>query len=87
MTINYHFYGKLKILKSKVLSISCGDQSLLANEILKELQLETRIVASITLEEWNEGDDGHTLIEVRDENGIWSAYDTSFLRYFRLFNC
>ncbi len=70
-------------LTSKTLSTTCGNQAYIAQQIMSLFDIETRLVAGITLQEWNGYDDGHSLLEVKDARGQWFVYDPSFKCYFK----
>src|SRR3990167_6403559 len=53
------------------LSINCGALALF---VLKGLNIQSRIVTTLTLEEWTSYDTGHTMLEVR-EGERWKLYD------------
>lgn len=61
----------LEKAKTQKLSINCGDVALF---VLKNLNIKARIVTTLTLEEWNSYDTGHTMVEVFDD-GRWKVYD------------
>ncbi|MEK7142595.1 MAG: transglutaminase domain-containing protein [Patescibacteria group bacterium] len=61
----------LEKAKTEKLSINCGDVALF---VLKNLNIKARIVTTLTLEEWNSYDTGHTMLEVFDDSR-WQVYD------------
>ncbi len=64
-----------KALHSK-LFLTCGDISKWAHHLLSGLGLPARPVAGITLEDWNDYDNSHLLIEVwRNRWSKWVLYD------------
>ncbi len=58
------------------LFISCGTIVGLARRQLEERGVESRLVATLTRRKFNGLDDGHTLFEVRADDG-WVLYDLS----------
>ncbi len=56
------------------LFISCGNVTLLAQRMLAEQGVDSRLVGTITREKLNGWDDGHTMLEVRI-GGRWVLYD------------
>lgn len=46
------------------LSVSCGTISRVAGRVLEELGYRTRLVCTLTSDEWNTYDNGHSLLEV-----------------------
>lgn len=64
-----------KALHQKLV-INCGHVALWASAILCEEGIKNRIVTTLTLDEWNSYDNGHTMLEVYKENiGQWAVYD------------
>lgn len=71
-----------KAMKSK-LFLTCGKISSWAHYILNTQGINSRVVAGLTLDEWNSYDNGHTLIEVyRKEYNKWVVYDLDQNAYF-----
>ncbi|MDG2989983.1 transglutaminase-like domain-containing protein [Candidatus Synechococcus calcipolaris G9] len=71
-------------LKHGVITAACSDLSRLAAMLLNQVGIETRLVASATLESWNGFDDGHTFLEIKNDFGEWIVYDPSFSVLFYL---
>lgn len=63
-----------KKAKIEKLSLNCGAVSLFAKHLLDEQKIKNRIVTSLTLEEWNSYNNGHTMIEVFLD-GKWKVFD------------
>lgn len=75
-----------KALHSKLFA-TCGPISEWANKFLKELNIKSRIVSSLTLDEWNSYDNGHVLVEVyRNDFDKWVVYDLDNNSYFTYHN-
>lgn len=71
-----------KALESKIFGI-CATISNWIQYVLSDKNVQSRIVQTITLDEWNTYDNGHTLIEVyRDDYGKWVVYDLDNNAYF-----
>ena len=71
-----------KALYSK-LFITCGSISSWANHLLTTLSVKSRLVAGMTVDEWNTYNNGHRLIEVwRDKWNKWVLYDLDNNSYF-----
>ena len=71
-----------KALNSKLL-ISCGPISNWGHFLMNDQDITTRIVGTLTLDEWNTYDNGHTLLEVwRDRWSKWVLYDLDNNAYF-----
>lgn len=71
-----------KALHSKLFA-TCGPLSEWTNKFLKELNIKSRIVSTLTLDEWNNYDNGHVLLEVyRNDYGKWVVYDLDNKSYF-----
>lgn len=72
----------LKAQESKLI-ITCGRASVWTHDILNKFGVKSRIVTSLTLDEWNSYDNGHTLIEVyRKDYNKWVVYDLDQNVYF-----
>lgn len=63
-----------RIALERPVSTTCGYVSVWAVAHLREAGYDARVVDTLTLDEWNDTDNGHTLIEVK-EDGRWVAYD------------
>jgi len=64
-----------KAKKEKIFA-TCGTISNWSIQFLKEHGIKARIIAVLTLDEWNSYDNGHILIEVfREELEKWVLYD------------
>ena len=71
-----------KALHSK-LFITCGYISSWAHYLLNDLNVKSRLVAGMTVDGWNNYDNGHSLIEVwRDRWNKWVLYDLDNNSYF-----
>lgn len=71
-----------KALYSK-LFITCGKISKWAHYLLTDLNVKSRLVIGMTIDDWNTYNNGHTLIEVwRDKWGKWMLYDLDNNSYF-----
>ena len=71
-----------KAMRGK-LSLTCGEISVLAQALLENAGVKSRLVMTLTLDEWNTYDNAHTFIEVfRDEWGKHVAYDLDNNGYF-----
>jgi len=69
--------------KDSKLSITCGTMISWAQSLLGRLNIPSRIVLGLTLKEWNTYDNGHTLLEVYDnELHKWVVYDLDNNQYF-----
>jgi len=70
--------GLRRLIRARRLVISCTHAAMLCDELLAEAGYGSRLVLAMTLETWNQWDNGHTLLEVREPGGEWFAYDPSF---------
>lgn len=62
---------------------TCGAISTWIGSLLGEVDVESRVVTTLTLEEWNEYNNGHTMIEVwHEEDDAWVVYDLDNNVYF-----
>lgn len=63
-------------LKSSKLSITCGTKAVLTCKMLESLSIRSRLVSTLTLDDWNSWDNGHTGIELYDTSlRSWVFYD------------
>ena len=73
----------LKKAKSSKIFATCGSVSEWTVRFLKEQGFRVRIVAVLTLDDWNSYDNGHILIEVfKEELKKWVVYDIDNDAYF-----
>ncbi len=71
------FYAKLEKAKTGKLSITCGPTANFIHEVFRMYGVQSRIVHTLTLDEWNEYDNGHTLLELLDpKTDKWTFYDS-----------
>ena len=69
--------------KNEKVFATCGSISNWSVQFLKKYKVKSRIVAVLTLDEWNSYDNGHILIEVfREELNKWVLYDMDNDAYF-----
>lgn len=75
----------LKVKKSlgDKLFLTCGASSLWIKRLLEEKHVKARVVTSLTEDEWNTYDNGHTLLEVFDSHlQRWIVVDVDMHCYF-----
>lgn len=71
-----------KALNSKIFG-TCGAISVWIQSILESQNIKSRIVQTLTLDDWNTYDNGHTMIEVyRNDIKKWVLYDLDGNAYF-----
>ena len=71
-----------KALQSKIFA-TCGPLVSWANDFLQKLNINTRIVSTLTIDPWNSYDNGHILIEIFRKNlNKWIVYDLDNSCYF-----
>jgi len=71
-----------KAMSGKIFA-TCGAISNWMKETLEEQNIPVRIVSTLTLEEWNSYDNGHTMVEIyRNEYNGWILYDLDNNAYF-----
>jgi hypothetical protein len=71
-----------KAMSGKIFG-TCGAISNWMKETLEKQNIPIRIVSTLTLEEWNSYDNGHTMVEIyRDEYNGWILYDLDNNAYF-----
>lgn len=61
----------------------CGTLAAVAKKLLTRYEIKVRIVVLMTLSQWGGQDDGHTLLEIANDDGTWFLYDPSFGVCFR----
>lgn len=74
---NAHPYEQsLEILRTRSLSMTCGTVSAFAQRLLDDIGVRSRVITTLTLEEWNTYDNGHTFLEVYiPKSKTWVAID------------
>ena len=77
------FSEKIKKLKTKKLSLTCGPVSTFASKLLNKYHIENRIINFLTIDQWNTYDNGHVLIEVKI-NHRYVLFDLDNNLYFGL---
>jgi hypothetical protein len=70
-----------KIIKNNVLHKTCGPISDFTIQFLAEKGIKSRFVLFLTLDEWNDCNNGHSLLEVYDQ-GHWQVWDIDLKNYF-----
>jgi hypothetical protein len=75
------FSDKMKIAETRKIQMICGSASYFYQAILNSYNIQSRIVLFLTLDPWNSYDNGHTLIEVK-QNNDWYLWDVDLKRYF-----
>lgn len=71
-----------KAMQEKIV-VTCGIISRVARSVLLDHGVDSRIVATLTLDDWNSYDNGHTMLEVfHPREGRWLLYDLDTNRYF-----
>lgn len=69
--------------KQSKLVLTCGSNIKWSQNIFQSLRLKSRMVMGLTLDKWNNYDNGHTLVEVyRPEYKKWIVYDLDSNRKF-----
>ena len=67
------------------LSLTCTPLAYWANSILWNAGIRSRVVMTLTADEFNDHSNGHTLLEVYNAtSGLWTLYDLSLNSYFIL---
>ena len=74
--------SNFKALNSKIFG-TCGTITIWIQEILESNNIKSRIVQTLTLDDWNTYDNGHTMIEVyHNDLQKWILYDLDSNVYF-----
>ena len=72
-----------KSLHEKI-SVTCSVIGIFGHKILSRLNIESRLIQTATLDDWNTIDDGHLMLEVFfPEKKQWVLYDLSTKNYFK----
>jgi hypothetical protein len=78
------FDKKLEMIKKRPLSLTCGPNSYFVKDLIQSIGVKTRIVLTLTFDEWNGYDNGHTLLEVFSKNlNKWVLYDIDGQKVFK----
>ena len=73
-----------KALNSKIFG-TCATISHWIQNLLDKQQINSRVVQTLTLDEWNNYDNGHTMIEIyREDHKKWVVYDLDNNAYFSI---
>lgn len=73
----------LEALRGRSLSMTCGPVSVFAQKLLSSIGVKSRVATTLTLEEWNTYDNGHTFLEVYStRSGKWVAIDLDTKGFF-----
>lgn len=75
--------AKKMIVRHK-LKMTCGSICHFAERYLREKGIQCRFILTLTLEEWNDYNNGHSMIEVF-EDGKWKLWDIDQKCYFCLY--
>lgn len=74
-----------KELGRRNLSLTCGSASVFVKSLLDDIGIRSRVATSLTLNKWNEYDNGHTFLEVFfPKYKKWGVVDIDADRYFTL---
>ena len=73
----------LSRLQADEVTAGCALLSTIAKEILSLVGIESRIIGGYTHEKINGYDDGHTMLEVLNNDSKWFLYDPSFYTVFQ----
>lgn len=69
----------IKKMSKSIAVLGCSEISNNISYILKLHNIENRLITFYSKKKWNSHDDGHTLLEVKNNKGEWFLYDPSFL--------
>jgi hypothetical protein len=72
-----------KAMKSRKLEMTCGSITNFTIQCLKENKIESRFILTLTLDEWNTYNNGHSMVEVFEDGG-WRLWDIDLKCYFTL---
>lgn len=72
---NAKSFGAIQaIAKKEKIQLICGNMCMFTQKLLNMLGIENRLVVFLTLNEWNDYSNGHTMIEIKDQ-GQWKLWD------------
>ncbi|NRA65321.1 MAG: transglutaminase domain-containing protein [Pseudobacteriovorax sp.] len=74
----------LELAKGDKLLLTCGNISKFFVSLLRTFGIRSRVVHSLTLDEWNSYDNGHTMLEVMNDDGTWVLLDVDMNRTFAI---
>ncbi len=81
---NLLFKDKLKTIKSHPLILTCGPASRFFKQLAEMYNIKSRLVSTLTFDEWNSYGNGHTLLEVFSEQmDKWFLYDIDNQKIFK----
>jgi hypothetical protein len=70
-----------KAIKHRKLRMTCGSISHFTERFLKEQGFQCRFILTLTLDEWNDYNNGHSMVEVYQHNR-WELWDINQKKYF-----
>lgn len=74
---------RVKIIGSRPLSLTCGESSTFVHKILTDLNIKSRLVLTLTNDDWNTYDNGHTMLEFYSKKlNKWILYDVDLKNTF-----
>lgn len=76
-----YFDEAVKVMKKRKLQMTCGSISNFSFRIFHNHEIPVRFILFLTLDEWNNYNNGHSLIEICDQ-GVWEMYDITFRNCF-----
>jgi hypothetical protein len=79
---NLSFSNAMLTAKTRKLLMTCGSIVQFANNMLNSLLINNRFILLLTLDQWNSYNNGHSLLEVY-ENERWVLYDIDIRNYFK----
>tara|TARA_Y100001980_G_C14554206_1_gene340521 strand:+ start:2378 stop:3370 length:993 start_codon:yes stop_codon:yes gene_type:complete len=78
------FDEKLETIKNEPLILTCGPGSHFFNKLLEKYNVKSRVVKTLTFDDWNSYDNGHVLLEVFSEKmDKWFLYDIDGQKVFK----
>ena len=72
-----------KELRCRAVEVTCTASARLCCRLLAQLGIPSREVLLLTLDPWDNYDNGHTLVEIHSPSHGWFAFDPSFKCLFR----
>jgi hypothetical protein len=72
---------RLALARRRRLSLTCTPLSDELACVLSSAAFDARVVLAFTRDELDDEDNGHTLVEIREDNDGWALYDPSFCAF------
>lgn len=78
---NMSYEEAKKVIKKRKLKMTCGGISNFTEKYLQEKGFQCRFILTLTLDEWNDYNNGHSMVEVY-QHDRWELWDIDLKNYF-----